>query len=63
MTMKRIGAAALPACLCALAAPAAVAQDQPAERYIYATYSYCDFSKQERYDEIRWLTYNTIYDD
>ena len=26
--------------------------DKPAERYIYATYSNCDFAKQERYDEI-----------
>jgi hypothetical protein len=48
----RTGAWVLPACLCALAAPAASAQDQPAERYIYATYGNCDFSKQERYDEI-----------
>ena len=52
MTTKRIGATVLPACLCLLAAPAATAQDPPAERYIYATYSYCDFSKQDRYDEI-----------
>jgi hypothetical protein len=52
MKTKRIGAVALPACLCLLAAPEATGQDQPAERYVYATYSYCDFSKQERYDEI-----------
>jgi hypothetical protein len=52
MTTKRTGATVLPACLCLLAAPAAMAQDKPAERFIYATYSYCDFSKQERYDEI-----------
>ena len=52
MMMKRTGATVLPACLCLLAAPAAMGQDQPAERFIYATYSYCDFSKQERHDEI-----------
>ena len=52
MKTKRIGATVLPACLCLLAASAATAQDKPAERYVYATYSYCDFSKQERYDEI-----------
>lgn len=46
------GAAALPACVCLFAAGLAGAQDEPAERYIYATYSNCDFSKQERYDEI-----------
>ena len=39
MTTIRTGATVLPACLCLLAAPAAMAQDQPAERYIYATYS------------------------
>jgi hypothetical protein len=52
MKTIKTGAWALPACACLLAAPAAGAQEQPAERYIYATYSYCDFSKQERYDEI-----------
>jgi hypothetical protein len=52
MTMKRIGALVLPACLCLTFGMTVGAQDQPAERYIYATYSNCDFSKQERYDEI-----------
>lgn len=52
MNQKKIGALVLPACLSLFAAPAATAQDQPAERYIYATYGYCDFSKQDRYDEI-----------
>ncbi len=50
-TMKS-GAWALPACACLLASPMAQSQDQAAERYIYATYSNCDFSKQDRYDEI-----------
>jgi len=52
MKSMKSGVWALPACLCLLASTAASAQDQAAERYIYATYSYCDFSKQERYDEI-----------
>jgi hypothetical protein len=42
----------LPACLCLLASPAVLAQDKPAERYIYATYGYCDFSKQDRAHEL-----------
>jgi hypothetical protein len=52
MKSMKNGVWALPACACLLASPLAHSQDQPAERYIYATYSYCDFSKQERYDEI-----------
>jgi hypothetical protein len=52
MKAKRTGAIVLPACCCLLSVAAATAQEQPAERYIYATYSYCDFSKQDRYDEI-----------
>jgi hypothetical protein len=52
--MKRIkyGAWVLPACACLLASPLATAQDKAADRYIYATYSNCDFSKRDRYDEI-----------
>jgi len=42
----------LQVCLCLLFSAAASAQDQPAERFIYATYHYCDFSKQDRADEI-----------
>jgi hypothetical protein len=52
MKIMKSGAWAIPACVCLLASAAASAQEQAAERYIYATYSYCDFSKQERYDEI-----------
>jgi hypothetical protein len=52
MKINRTGAIVLPACCCLLSVAAATAQEQPAERYIYATYSYCDFSKQDRYDEI-----------
>lgn len=52
MKTMRIGATALPACLCLLAATAAPAQEPAAERYIYATYSNCDMSKQERADAL-----------
>lgn len=52
MKTIKTGAWALPACACLLASAAASAQEPQAERYIYATYSYCDFSKQDRYDEI-----------
>ncbi len=52
MKTTKYGAWALPACACLLASPLSMAQDKAAERYIYATYSNCDFSKQERADEI-----------
>jgi hypothetical protein len=52
MKTTKSGAWVLPVCACLLASAAASAQDQPAERYIYATYSNCDFSKQARADEI-----------
>lgn len=52
MKTLKTGALALPACACLLAGPAALAQDQAPERYLYATYQYCDFSKQERVDEV-----------
>jgi len=52
MKTKRTGAIVLPACLCLLLGMEAGAEDKPPERYLYATYSNCDFSKQDRYDEI-----------
>jgi hypothetical protein len=52
MKTTKYGAWALPACACLLASPLATAQDKAPDRYLYATYSNCDFSKQERYDEI-----------
>ena len=52
MKTTKYGAWVLPACACLLASPLATAQDKPAERFIYATYSNCDFSKQDRADEI-----------
>jgi hypothetical protein len=52
MTTKRIGAILLPASCCLLFAVAASAEDKPPERFIYSTYHYCDFSKQDRADEL-----------
>ena len=52
MTTKRSGARVLPACLCLLFGTTAIAQDKPAEVYVYSTYHYCDFSGQDRADEI-----------
>jgi lysozyme family protein len=52
MKTKGIGAVVIPACACLLAAGAASAQQDMPERYVYATYSHCDFSKQDRADEI-----------
>src|SRR5688500_10306228 len=52
MKILKTGALALPACACLLGGPSAVAQDQAAERYIYATYSNCDMAKQDRADEL-----------
>lgn len=52
MKMLRTGAYVLPACLCLLFGMTANAQDKPAEVYVYATYHYCDFSQQDRADEI-----------
>jgi hypothetical protein len=42
----------LPACLCALLGMTAAAQDEPADVYVYSTYHNCDFSGQDRADEI-----------
>ncbi len=48
----RAGATALPACLCLAMGAAAHAEDKQPERFIYSTYHYCDFSKQDRADEL-----------
>jgi hypothetical protein len=45
-----------------LAAGAAFAQEKPAERYTYVTYSVCDLSQQERADEIFAQVQKPIYD-
>jgi hypothetical protein len=46
------GALPLAACCVALASPVALGQDQAPERYLYATYSNCDMSKQDRADAL-----------
>ncbi len=51
MLHSKTGAIALQACLL-LSAAAAQAQSQPAETYIYGTYSVCDLAKQDRSDDI-----------
>jgi hypothetical protein len=56
------GAIALQAGACVLAAGAAFAQEKPAERYTYVTYSVCDLSQQERADEIFAQVQKPIYD-
>ncbi len=42
----------LAACVCLMFGGVASAQDEPADRYLYVTYSVCDLSQQERADEI-----------
>lgn len=56
------GAIALQAGACLLAAQAAFAEDKPAERYTYVTYSVCDLSQQERADEIFAQVQKPVYD-
>lgn len=56
------GAIALQAGVCLLAAQAAFAADQPAERYTYVTYSVCDLSQQERADEIFAQVQKPVYE-
>ena len=52
MKTKPIGAIALPACLLALFAVTATAEDKPADVFVYSTYHNCDFSRQGRADEL-----------
>ena len=52
MKTIRNGAIALPALACLLVGMTASADDKPADVYVYSTYHYCDFSKQDRADEI-----------
>lgn len=52
MKTMRTGALVLPACLSLLVGMDANAEDKPPERFIYSTYHYCDFSKQDRADEL-----------
>jgi len=52
MKSVKMGALLLPTALCLASAGTALAQDEPAESYTYATYSVCDLNKQDRLDEI-----------
>ena len=52
MMKSKFGALTLPACLCLLSGMTASAEDKPADVFVYATYHYCDFSKQDRADEL-----------
>lgn len=52
MKTLKTSSVTLAACAGLLGGPAAMAQDPAPERYLYATYQYCDFSKQDRVDEI-----------
>lgn len=56
------GAILLQFCACLLFAGAAFAQDQPVDRFTYATYHVCDVTKQERADEIFAQLQKPIYD-
>lgn len=52
MKTMRTGALVLPACLSLLVGMDVNAEDKLPERFIYSTYHYCDFSKQDRADEL-----------
>lgn len=52
MKKTMTGALVLPVCLGLLFGMTAGAEDKPPERFIYSTYHYCDFSKQDRADEL-----------
>jgi DNA-binding ferritin-like protein (Dps family) len=56
------GALLLQGCLLLAVAGTAQAADEPAERYIYGTYSVCDLTQQERADEIFKTLDKPFYD-
>jgi len=56
------GALALQSCLLLIAAGAVQAADEPAEMYVYGTYSVCDVTLQERADEIFMQLDKSFYD-
>ncbi len=62
MKKSMYGAILLQTCACLLFGSAALAEDKPAERYTYVTYSVCDLTKQERADEIFAQVQKPIYD-
>ncbi len=56
------GAAALQGCMLLIAAGAVQAADEPAESFVYGTYSVCDLAGQERADEIYMQVDKPAYD-
>jgi hypothetical protein len=52
MMKSKTGALMLPVCLSLSFAMTANAEDKPAEVFVYSTYHNCDFSKQDRADEL-----------
>lgn len=62
MTTVMSKAFGLAACLCLMFGGAALAQDKPAERYTYVTYSVCDLTQQERADEIFEQVQKGVYE-
>lgn len=60
--MSKISVCLLVLFTLALASLPAVAQEEEAESYVYATYFYCDVSRQERADEIVASTGAPVFD-
>lgn len=62
--MKRLlkGALLLQGCLLLSVTGVARAADEPAEMFVYATYMYCDTTRQDRADEIFETLYHPILD-
>lgn len=56
------GAVALQGCLLLIAAGTVEAADEPAESYVYGTYSVCDLTGQDRADEIFMKLDKPFYD-
>lgn len=62
MTTLFKGALALQGCLLLVVAGTAQAADEPAETFVYGTYSVCDLAGQDRADEIFMQLDKPIYD-
>jgi hypothetical protein len=56
------GAVALQGCLLLIAAGTVEAADEPAETFVYGTYSVCDLTGQDRADEIFMQLDKPVYD-
>ena len=56
------GAIALQSCLLLIATGTAQAADEPAETFVYGTYSVCDLAGQDRADEIFMQLDKPVYD-